>query len=262
VRSPFLASFLKFHFPKNSFTSSGVDANESDLVNELPARIAREWGFSFHFEKPRKTIDSENTLFYPVDDYVETKLKGLGIEKKLISQFSIHSTLPYPKPIDPIFLSEREFIGELAKLLSFSIECMNDFLPIVKFNEIVTIKVDGRTNSEFALEKVITQYHDQGYILINTCFNDPLIQSLIERSFPVGDFFTYDSTSAIYGSNYEVLTPGKLLCSPKWRSWIFELSAQKPIVILSPPFRNSEGDLIPESFLSDIWSSRRNVEFC
>ena len=194
-----------------------------------------------------------------MDDFVESKLEMLGFEDQIISQRIPKYDYGFRKPKDPIALSQSELVRELALLMSYSTHILTDvFLP-QRTNSIFSVKLESKESDRNLIERIFQTFKKEEFYFVNVCLKNSIIHSLIEEKFPTADLLASDYSAGIFSSQFEMLKPQRFLCSPRWRRWLIDLSAQKPIILITPPSLNIEGEMIPDSFLSDLWSTSKYV---
>lgn len=256
VRSPFLASFLKMHFPALQFTSSGVNVVPKALQDLRAQKIASSWGFPYEidFSVQVEEISESSSRLLPVDLKTYNWLITNFRSPKFLPSSSAIKYTGVDVPLDPIDCNDIELKYELSKLLKFGIGQLREFISTNDQNQIlsVTPQTEGLYTKVF--EEFLIESKEMNFILIDASLKQSNFKLLTKFGLSPLKLFEVPTPNSVYSSAVEVLESEKVFCSIEWRNWLFSLQRLAKVIIVTPPLIVEGGMQIPDSFLAAIWS--------
>ena len=255
VRSPFLASFLQTHFPKISFTTSGIKVLESEIQNLEASQIAKQWGFPYFPSSSRKFVFSHESFYLPVDDEIEHFIKSKFPQANIANQNVIDYNYFIRKPQDPLGLASNDLAYELAILVLHSTYIFRSEFSISPPHDIYIYRINDFQSAEREVINILTANNTLNNFIVNMCWKDQLIDSYIRDVLLPSDLWEDTSHSGVFSSKFEVVDPEKLYCSLNYRLWLFKLARRKPVIIIIPPLLDHKGGLSVDSILGTIWAT-------
>jgi len=259
ARSPFLQAFLSRHFPDIDLSSSGTDVDFPALSDPRVLSLADKWGFSFTPKMSKKIEGASNHILFPVDGYVRERLSILGFTNRDLVPESTQNSFYLRNPQDPIGLNDSQISFELAILLSYAVHSLRTSLDVPEFE---SIELKAMKSSNFAgeeLTELLRMTKARNAYIVNCCFKNNSIHSLLERQENTQDLLSLNEASSVFSSRHEILEAEKFLCSTEWRNWLMDLSRKRPVILISPPFKNSAGNFLLDSVLTGIWATEVSV---
>ena len=261
ARSPFLATFLRFHFPGYFFSSSGTNASDNRANSKNVSRIATKWGFPIIPKMSKLIQKSPEKFYFPVDDETQKFLETQGYARQIIDQGIQIPELFFEKPKDLLNYDSHDSEIELAKLLSFSVKCLRKMLEIPKYFDIIQTTVNTRENELNQISRILTFYGDADYFIVNTFMKKRTVHENISIFGKTEPLLSQNLNCKIFSPEFEIVEPEKLMCSRDWRSWLDQLSLVKPVVLLTPELRPSNAREMPDAILASIWSTKFMKDF-
>jgi hypothetical protein len=255
VRSPFLASFFRIHFPFISLTSSGREANETQLQHFETSKIADSWGFPFTVVQSKRFAPSNTTTYFPVDLLTEQVLKRELPESQVISPAWIEYSNFIRMPLDPIGFDSAKLRLELGLLLFHATNIFQNILLPRPRHEIFLYRFTSSKNLEKEILELKRLHSKGGFFLVNLCPKDSVVNSILRENVQAGELLGDSNLYNVFSPKFEMVEEERFLCSVEFREWLQELAETKGVILISPPIHTLEGEINLQSVLCGLWAS-------
>jgi protein-tyrosine-phosphatase len=255
VRSPFLASFLNFHFSETEFKSSGISILSKSVFDLRAQEIAKSWGFEYSRGFSLKFSETQDgQIFLPVDEeirkYLEANVKSGSILSSNLKSTSSELNIP----IDHINSDSERMKYELAKLLGYGVRQVMDILPSPFQSNLTAIIPRSGDSYEDIFHGLLPITRKGEIVVIDACLKRSNFDLMTKIGFNTRQPLTPFEAGIAFSSDHELLESEKLLCSVSWRQWLLNLASFGKVIIVTPPRQDPTGRNIYDSFLAAIWS--------
>jgi len=260
VRSPFLASFLKFHLPETEMSSSGVLTMRKNGYDPLAKNIATEWGFEYKVAEVKNTSKHTDTRIHlPVDSFVQSELEKI-LNPEQILKLDLAENLPEIfTPLDPIRYTQNEMKYELAKLLGFGVQQVRR-LKSYHFPQNIEAIIPRNPASTLGIFAELEKMRNKKNMIVVDASLKESRQQLIQAPKDVLQVLLGTPIpGAVYSSIFEFLEPEKIFCSRQWRGWLTQLTEVGKVIIVTPPLEDERGNKVYDSHLAAIWAEAKNL---
>ena len=271
ARSIFVEGVLTKNFPELDFFSSGVEALSGSATIDGVEELAKVWEIELT-KKRSSTIQEdiseilEAELIICAEMAFESAIRLLGYNGKILN-FEQLVTDSFFMPLDPNGLSGDKFKRELAKAAAISIKAVRSHLGLSFANPIKVVTPNSATDSNLALAHAVMEAKISNAILVDADFRAPNLSEIKEQGLEVVEFDirNLDQLSLEAISNQQILThryqinhPGQILLAPLFKTFLQNLTQERPLVLLTAP-RYTNANRLNDSYIFSAYTDNISV---
>jgi protein-tyrosine-phosphatase len=247
ARSIVIGSLLRKFFPERGVLTSGIEAIADARIPDFTVALCQRWGLT-EFDRVSSSLQQcgdldQNCKVLAADDAIRDRLS------EILPELQIRSIYEYCEPgemvpIDPKDLDFDEFCLEIAKAVIPSLRWADNIFGTPRPPITSTLFQDeDQLLSDIGVEEL---KHHQDSLFIDTNLALPNVQMWEKLGYTIIEFNprkleSHDILSSIeaikgkitFISKYEVDSQERIFLSSTWRKCLFEVSAIRPIHLIS-----------------------------